>query len=210
MLFQPSLPYAFSDTTNLFVRPAVPVIFDQDVPDPRGGFNSEGTDLGDISFDALLGRTLPNGIAVLGGLTGTFPTATSDSLGRDQWLLGPAAAVAMVRPWGVAGVLVTQQWDIAGENDYDTNVTGGQYFYAFNLGKGLQINASPTFAYDHEASGDNKWTVPLGIGVSQTMILGGRPWKFGIQYWHYVESPDVFGPDYQVRLIVTPVVKLPW
>ena len=27
MLFQPSLPYQLSDTTNIFMRPAVPVIF---------------------------------------------------------------------------------------------------------------------------------------------------------------------------------------
>lgn len=210
MLFQPSLPYPLTDTTNLFVRPAVPIIFNQDVPAPRGGFDSEGVDLGDVSFDASLGRSLPGGIVVLGGLTGTLPTATNDSLGRDQWLLGPEAAVAVVRPWGVLGLLVTHQWDVAGENDYDTNVTGGQYFYAFNLGNGLQINGSPTFAYDHEASGNNKWTFPLAIGVSQTLILGGRPWKFGIQYWHYIETPDLFGPDYQIRLSISPVVKLPW
>jgi len=210
MLFQPSLPYPLSDSTNLFVRPAVPIIFNQDVPDPRGGFNSEGVDLGDVSFDASLGKSLPGGLVVLGGLTGTLPTATSDSLGRDQWLLGPEAAVAVVRPWGVLGLLVTQQWDVAGDNDHDTNVTGGQYFYAFNLGNGLQINGSPTFAYDHEASGGNKWTFPLAIGVSQTLILGGRPWKFGIQYWHYIETPDLYGPDYQVRLTLSPVVKLPW
>jgi hypothetical protein len=107
MTFQPSLPYKLSETTNLFVRPAVPVIFRQDVPDPGGGFNSEGTDLGDISFDAALGKTFPGGIVVLGGLAGTLPTATGDSLGLDQWLLGPEAALAMVRPWGVADVLVT-------------------------------------------------------------------------------------------------------
>ena len=71
-------------TTNLFVRPAVPVIFSQDVPDPNGGFNSEGVDLGDISFDAALGRTLPGGIVVLGGLAGTMPTATNDARGLDQ------------------------------------------------------------------------------------------------------------------------------
>jgi len=210
MVFQPSLPYPLSDTTNLFVRPAIPVIIDQDVPEPRGGFDSEGIDLGDVSFDASIGRSLPGGIVILGGLTGTLPTATNDSLGRDQWLLGPEGAVAAVRPWGVAGLLLTQQWDVAGENDYDTNVTGGQYFYAFNLGKGLQISGSPTFAYDHEASGGNKWTFPLAIGVSQTLILGGRPWKFGIQYWHYIESPDSFGPDYQIRFTISPVVKLPW
>jgi len=36
MLFQPSLPYALSESTNLFIRPAIPVIFRQDVPNATG------------------------------------------------------------------------------------------------------------------------------------------------------------------------------
>lgn len=210
MLWQPSLPYAISESTNLFMRPAIPVVFSQDVPQPGGGFSSRGVDLGDIGFDASLARTLPGGIVLLGGVAGTLPTATDDDLGLDQWLLGPEAAVALVRPWGVAGVLVSHQWDIAGEDAYDTSITGGQYFYAFNLADGWQINSSPTFSYNHEAGSGNRWSFPLGIGASKTVILGGRPWKFGLQYWHYIESPDAFGPDYQLRLSVSPVVELPW
>ena len=210
MLFQPSLPYKLTDTTNLFVRPAIPVIFSQDVPQQGGGFSSEGVDLGDIGFDASLAKTLPGGFVLLGGLAGTLPTATNDSLGLDQWLLGPEVAVAMVRPWGVLGALVSHQWDVAGEDDYDTSITGGQYFYAFNLNDGWQINASPTFSYNHEASSGNEWTIPLGIGTSKTTFIGGRPWKFGLQYWYYIESPDNFGPQHQIRFTVSPVVKLPW
>lgn len=29
-------------------------------------------------------------------------------------------------------------------------------------------------------------------------------------FWHYVESPDIYGPDDQIRFTVSPVVKLPW
>jgi hypothetical protein len=210
MLFQPSLPYKLTDTTNLFIRPAIPVIFSQDVPQQGGGFSAEGVDLGDISFDASLAKTLANGMVLLGGLAGTLPTATNDSLGLDQWLLGPEAAVAMVRPWGVLGVLVSHQWDVAGENDFDTSITGGQYFYAFNLNDGWQINASPTFSYNHKASSGNETTFPLGVGASKTTFIGGRPYKFGLQYWYFVESPDNFGPDFQLRFTVSPVVKLPW
>jgi hypothetical protein len=209
-LFQPSMPYPLTDTTNLFLRPAIPIILKQNVPRTNGGFDSEGVDLGDMSLDASLARTLPGGFVVLGGLAATLPTATSDPLGLDQWLLGPEAALAIVRPWGVAGVLVSHQWDVAGTNDYSTSITAGQYFYAFNLGGGWQINSSPTFSYNHKANRDNKWTFPLGIGVSKTTFIRGRPWKFGVQFWPYVASPDAFGPDYQLRFSVSPVVKLPW
>lgn len=210
VLFQPSLPYPLGDTSNLFVRPAVPIIIDQDVPQSSGGFKSRGVELGDVSFDASYAQSLPGGFVVLGGLAGTLPTATDDDLGLDQWLLGPEAALARTRPWGVLGVLVSHQWDIAGEDDFDTSITGGQYFYALNLDNGWQINGSPTFSYNHEARDGDEWTLPLAIGVSKTMILNGRPWKFGVQYWHYLEAPDTFGPDYQIRFSISPVVKLPW
>jgi len=210
MLFQPSLPYKLSDTTNLFVRPAIPVIFSQDVPQAGGGFTSEGIDLGDISFDAAVGKTLSGGIVLLGGVAGTLPTATNDSLGLDQWLLGPEFAVAKVGAKGVVGVLISHQWDVAGEDDFDTSITGGQYFYTLNLKDGWQVNGAPTFSYNHEATSGNKWTFPLAIGVTKTTFIGGRPWKFGVQYWHYLESPDNFGPDFQIRFIASPVVKLPW
>ena len=208
--FQPSLPYKLSETKNLFVRPAIPLIVDQDVPNQNGDFDSRGTDLGDISFDVALGKSLPNGVVIIGGLVGTLPTATDDDLGLDQWLLGPEALIGVVRKWGAAGVLLTHQWDVAGEDDYSTSITGGQYFYTFNLGDGWQVNGSPTFSYDHKADSDNAFTFPLAAGLSKTTIINGRPWKFGLQYWHYVESPDAFGPENQIRFTVSPVVKLPW
>jgi hypothetical protein len=209
--FQPSLPYALSPTTNLFIRPAIPVIFSQDVPNPNGGFDSEGIDLGDISFDALVARTFPQIGAVLGGgVVGTLPTATDDALGLDQWLVGPEVLGAIVRKWGVLGLLVTHQWDVAGEDDFSTSVTSGQYFYTVNLKDGWQINGSPVYSYNHEASSGNRWTLPVAIGVTKTTIISGRPWKFGVQYWHYIESPDLYGPDWQIRFTVSPVVALPW
>ena len=210
MTFQPSLPYPLSKTTNLFIRPAFPLIISQDVPNAGGGFDSKEVDLGDITFDASLARGFPNGMVLLGGLTGTLPTATNDALGLDQWLLGPEFAIAKVQKWGVIGVLVSHQWDIAGEDAFSTSISAGQYFYSINLRDGWQIAGSPTFSYNHKADSDNNFTFPLAIGVQKTTIIGGRPWKFGVQYWHYLESPDLFGPDWQIRFSVSPVVSLPW
>ncbi len=211
LLFQPSLPYPLDEGTNVFMRPAIPLVVQQDIPVGIGEYDEVTWELGDIGFDLSLGKSLPGGIILIGGLVGSLPTATDDAIGTDQWLLGPEAAIAVMRPWGVMGLLVTQQWDVAGDDDFDTNVTGGQYFYAFNLGGGWQINGSPTFSYNHEArNGDNRLAFPLAIGVSRTLFLGGRPWKFGVQYWHYLESPDDFGPENTLRFTVSPVVALPW
>ncbi|WP_373031066.1 hypothetical protein [Sulfurovum sp.] len=209
MTFQPSLPYPLENGLNFFLRPAIPLIFTQDVP-TLNGYENHGVDLGDISFDSGVGKTFSNGFVLVGGIVGTLPTASNDALGLDQWLLGPEALVAVVKEWGAIGLLLTHQWDVAGEDDYSTNITGGQYFYVFNFDDGWQFRASPTFSYNHEAVSGQRWTFPVGAGVSKTTIIGKTPWKFGIEYWNYVERPDAFGQDWQIRFTIAPVVPLPW
>lgn len=216
--FQPSLPYSLGEGLNLFVRPLIPVVLDQPVPvvgdqavtTDSGDFSSQGIELADIGFDVGVGKTLSKGVVLVGGVVGTLPTATEDSLGLDQYLLGPELLVAKVGWWGAVGVLVTHQWDIAGEDNFDTSITAGQYFFTYNLENAWQISMSPTYSYNHEADSGNKLTLPVGVGMSKTVVRGKTPWKFNLQYWHYLESPDAFGPDFQIRFTVTPVVPLPW
>lgn len=209
MTFQPSLPYPLGNGVNFFLRPAIPLIIKQDVP-VSGGYDEKGVDLGDIGFDAGIGKTYPSGLVLIGGVVGTIPTATDDAIGKDQWMLGPEGLIAVVKKWGAVGLLLTHQWDVAGEDSYDTNITAGQYFYTINLQDGWQIRSGPTFSYDHEAASGQRLTFPVGIGVNKTTIINGTPWKFGVEYWDYIETPDAFGPDWQVRFVVAPVVPLTW
>jgi hypothetical protein len=210
MIFQPSLPYALSDVTNLFVRPAIPVIIRQDVPTSSGEWVSEGVDLGDIAFDASVFTSTPTGVVYGGGLVGSIPTATNDALGLDQWLLGPELIGVLIREWGVVGGLISHQWDVAGDSSFDTSITAGQLFYVYMLKDGWQLTGSPLFSYDHEASSGNQWTFPLAIGLGKTTIINGRPWQFGAEFQYYIESPDIFGPDWQIQFSISPVVSLPW
>ena len=207
--FQPSFPYPLGKGTNFFLRPLIPLIIDQPVFED-GGFKSKGVDLGDIGFDAAIGHSFPSGLVMIGGVAGTLPTATNSDLGLDQWLLGPEFFVGWKFDWGFLGALVSHQWDVAGEEDYSTSITGGQYFITVNLKNAWQIQAQPTWSYNHKADSGNKLTFPLGIGVSKTTIFGKMPVKFSLQYWNYIESPDTFGPEQQIRFMVSPVVPLPW
>lgn len=219
--FQPSIPYPLGEGVNLFVRPLIPVYIDQPTPivvgNPLPGtddreefeFYEGGTELGDIGFDVAIGKTFSNGIVAVGGVVGTLDTATDDAIGLGQTLLGPEFLLGKGGNWGFVGLLVSHQWDVAGDDDFDTSITGGQYFYTYNLKNAWQIQAQPTWSYNHEAEGE-KWTFPLGIGVSKTTTMGKLPVKFSLQYWHYIEQADAFGPDYQVRFQVAPVVPLPW
>ena len=39
----------------------------------------------------------------------------------DQYLLGPELFMTKIGSWGAAGLLVTHQWDVAGEDSFDTS-----------------------------------------------------------------------------------------
>lgn len=207
--FQPSLPIPIAKGTNIFVRPLVPLVFEQPVFNGTG-FENGGTALADIGFDVALGHTWPSKWLTLIGMAGSVPAATNSLVGAGQWALGPEVFVGKNTKWGFFGVLVTQTWGLSSNPNKDLNVTGGQYFYTVNLGNAWQIQAQPTFAINNNASDGNKWSVPLGTGVAKTVLLGQLPVKFSLQYWYYVASPDAIGPEHQVRFSVIPVVNLPW
>ena len=157
-----------------------------------------------------VGTGFKNGVQFIGGMVGTLDTASSDALGGGQTRLGPEILVGQKTSWGFYGGLFSHQWDVGGE-DYNTSITAGQYFYTINLKDAWQIQASPTWAYNHEAAdSDDKLTLPLGIGVAKTVKFGSVTVKLSVQYWNYIESPDTFGPEHQIRFGISPVVPVPW
>ena len=208
-LFQSVFPFKLDDQSSILFRPAIPVFFDEPVPEPNGEFGSEGVDLGDIGFDLLYGRTESSGLLWGFGAVGTLPTSTSDVLGKDLWAAGPEALLGKIGKWGALIGVLSHQWDFAGSGKGEIDVTTFNYVYAFQLGGGWQLASAPAITYDH-AKSDDKLTLPLGVGIAKTAFLGGRPWKFQVQYWNYIERADAFAPEHQIRLSINPVVSAPW
>ena len=208
--FQSVFPFKRDDGSSIFFRPAIPIIFGEPVPDAEGGFDSVGVELGDIGFDLSYGLTTDNGVILGGGLAGTIPTATDDRLGKDLWGLGPELLLGKIGNWGAVVGVLSHQWDVAGSGDGSINSTSLNYVYAIQLGGGWQLASAPAITYNHDAEDGQEWTVPLGVGIARTMVLKGRPWKFQVQYWNYVERGDVFAPEHQIRFSVSPVVSAPW
>lgn len=226
--FQPSLPFPIAEGINLYLRPLVPVYISQPVLGAEG-FESKGG-LGNISADLAIGKTWPSKWITLVGVFGGFRTASNAALRSRQTTLGPELMVAKLTNFGALGFIVSHAFGVGNPSDPDassstilpddywiaagnsanTSVTAGQYFYTILLSKGWQINASPTYAYNHRAEKGNKLTLPLGTGFQKVVQFGKLPVRFGAQYWYYVASPDAFGPQHQIRITIAPVVPLPW
>ena len=209
MNFQPSLPYNTGPGTNLFVRPLIPIVYKQPVY-TGSGFEDAGVDLGDIAVDVAYGKGWASGLVGMVGVFTAAPTATDDNLGTGRWLLGPEFVFGKVGDWGSAYLLLYQSWSVSGNDDGNISITGGQYFYTINLKDAWQIQGQPTFTYNHNAASGQEFTFPIGGGISNTVMMGDTPVKFGVQYWYYLASNDSFGKKHQIRFLITPVVDLPW
>lgn len=205
LVFQPTFPFALDNGDLVFFRPAVPIVFDQPSIDPASGdFYDADAGLGDIVFDLAYARTTPQGILYAAGIVATLPTATEDEIGQDRYAMGPEFLIGKITPKWVAGAFPSHQWDVGGPGDATINRTNLQIAYTYLPEGGWNIGSSPILSYDHET---DESTIPLNLTVGKTMILSGRPWKFGVELNYYVEQPDPFGPDWSLTFEIAPVVQ---
>lgn len=176
------------------------------------------TGWGDMYY---VGLFAPNKGVDLEGLEGKFlwgagfdislPTATEDVLGSNKWSGGPSAlAVYMGPTWKVGGLLMHYK-DFAGDDVDsngapvpDVNLTNLQYFVFYSLSDTSAIGASPNIIMDWEADSDDRFTVPIGIGYSQTVQFGKVPVRFGLEFHYSVIRPDNVGSDWGIRFYVIP------
>jgi hypothetical protein len=210
LLFQPVFPFRLPPlpdgaTANLFVRPALPFLVEQPVPEAKGGsVDFDGvTALGDIGFDIGYGVTEKNGLLWAFGMVGTLPTATDNDVSGKQLRLGPEALFAKIEKWGLYGIFPSHQWDATGWGGAYFSTTQVQWFLRFLPGGGWSIGSTPIMKFDWNTE---DWTVPLNITAGRTVVFDNMPWKLEVELNYYVQQPEAFGPECMLGFNVTPVV----
>ena len=214
MVFQPVFPLSLpkdgsGDNRTVFIRPGIPLLFDQPVPSAEdGGFDWDGVSaLGDIGFDLAYGVSKKNGLLWALGMVGTLPTATDENVGGKQLRLGPEFLLAKFEKWGLYGIFPSHQWNVTGWTDESFSTTQFQPVLTFILGDGWTAGTSPIGFYNWESA---EWTIPINLNASKTVVLGKTPWKFQLEANYYVEQPDAFGPQWMIGFNISPVVNNPF
>ena len=200
------MPIPLTDRLNFIARPIIPLL-SAPVPEPVGFDRKEG--LGDIAFQSFFSPNSSSGFLWGLGPLFQFPTATSDALGTEQWSAGVAAVGLNVGPKWVYGALFTHTESFAGDSDRDdVSISGLQYFVTRLLPNNWQVGTgSPTITANWEADdSDDRWTVPIGVGVGKTFRVGKMPLQVIFETSYAVIHPDTFGERWNFRLLLKPVV----
>jgi hypothetical protein len=213
MIFEPIMPVPLYGTGEnewkLIMRPNIPVLFSHPILTGFDDFSHRGG-LGDIQLPTLVSP--PAGNWVLGlGPCWLFPTATDDAFGRQQWGVGPSAIFGYKTKAWLTAVFPQYFFGIGSTGGRSSSTPDASYLnmlYAlvFNLPNAWQVGLNPTITYDHGASSDNRWNVPVGFFVAKTTKIGRAPVKFQLGFDYSVVSQDDFGQQWQIKLNVIPVI----
>ncbi len=187
----------YSDITGVAQPPATgPAL-------PINQFDGRTTALGDIYYVGLFSKRDPivvreatadqgRAIAVWGlGFDLGVPSATEDLTGTGKWTAGPSALGVYMGPKWKIGALLQQYWDFAGDSDRDpVNLTNLQYFIFYGLSPTLSIGAAPNIIGNWEQDKDDRWTVPIGLGIQKVIKLGKASARIGFEAHYSVIQPD--------------------
>lgn len=212
--FQPALPLHLTDDWNLIVRPVftfktTPV---QDGKPHHAGGPTARADLdrtSGITQSSVIALVSPRKSALLWGVgpTAIIPTTTRDEMSQRKYALGPAGVVLRSTKKWVYGVFPQYWWSVSGSDKRDeVSQANIQYFVWRSLGDGWQVGTSPNITYDRKAAGADAWQVPVGAGVQKVVHIGKRPVRFTFETHYYVKHTDDFGPRWNFRFAITPVI----
>jgi hypothetical protein len=209
MNIEPVVPFMLNPKANLIERAIVPVVNLPPLLDAQH-CRDEAVNIGEVDVvqkfpcAAQLGisniqlqsyyapKVNPNGFIYGVGPIFSFPTVTQN-LGTQQFGAGlNAVGLVMPGPW-VIGVLVTQRWDVAGPSTTPENTLNSflaQPFINFNFGKGWALSEAPVTTANWNQPGDQKWTVPIGLGITNTNTWLKLPMSYNLSYYGNIVRPQ--------------------
>jgi len=206
-----------ADNINLGLSPDGPPSGTRPPGDiPAGGVPFDSfSGFGDTIYFTLLGQSLPQqrwgggDFVWAGGLTTIFPTASKDELGGGVYSVGPSGVLAFIGKKFIFGGLY-QQWLSYAEggngSGANQNFSWLNVFYFLNFEDGWQVGGTPIITADWEGDSDDRWTVPIGLGVYKTSLFGKMPVKLGVETQWMPINPDTYGQEWNIRLTIAPII----
>jgi hypothetical protein len=188
---QPVIPFSLNDDWNMITRTILPVISQPAYTPGQGRKNG----LGDINFSAFFSPKKPTSGGWIWGVGPALilDTATDDRLGQGAWSAGPTGVALKMHGAWVTGALISNVWSFSedkGRSKVNQMLIQPFINYNFPTKPGRYLSFSPIITSNWEASGGDRWTVPVGLGIGQIMKFGKQPANLQLAAYYNAVRPD--------------------
>jgi hypothetical protein len=130
--------------------------------------------------------------------------ATNAMLGATKWGSGPSVAFVHedAGPW-VFALVANNIWTFGGAaGNNATNQMLLNPIIGYHFAEGWALSSSPEIKANWIANG-NKWTVPVGGGVSKVIRIGDQPLKLGLFAYYNAIRPTASEDPWQLQATLT-------
>lgn len=120
----------------------------------------------------------------------SMPTHTDDAFKGAEWGAGAAGIVvgSMTPDLSFAGI-VGNMWGDSG--NFNSLSLQPMFYYNIPSKPGAAIAYNATITANWEAESDDRWTVPLGLTYSQTLVMGdGKGLELSVGPYYNVVRPE--------------------
>jgi hypothetical protein len=199
-LDQAVVPFRLNDDWSLITRTKLPA---EVLPPKNAGDHwADGLSNGYTTF--FLSPEHGHGFYWGAGPVLYYP-ATNETLGTTRWGSGPSVAFVHEDkgPW-VVSLVANNIWSFGGGpgSSNRTNQLLLNPTISYHLGDGWALSSAPEITANWLDSG-NKWTVPVGGGLSKTFPLGDQPMQLGLYAYYNAIRPTPGQDPWQLQFKLT-------
>jgi hypothetical protein len=220
-LIQPVMSVQFTEDSRLICRPIVPInsfstldgfdIIEGEEEDVTITSDwDRKTGLGDIILWTAYSPQYTPPFVYGFGPTIMMDTATSEWLGTGKWSAGPMGTIMYITDEWITGCIAQHWWSFAGDGSRDSvSLTDFQPVIRYRFSQTTSAGYAGNIQYNWNADSDEALRLPLGGGISTMVKLGRLPLTVGTEFYYFAETPDLFGPEYQLRVFFSTVFPAP-
>jgi hypothetical protein len=188
LTIQPVIPFALNADWSVITRTVLPLI-SQPALAP-GATPANGA--GDTQFSAFLSPARTGRLVWGVGPVFLIPSASNDALGQGKWGAGPTAAAQWSGDTWTFGALINNIWSFAGSGSrpaVSQMQLQPEVNYNFKDNPNRYLSFSPTITANWQASGSERWTVPISLGLGQLVKLGRQSVNLQATAYYNVVAP---------------------
>ncbi|MEO6834432.1 MAG: hypothetical protein ABI231_00775 [Candidatus Tumulicola sp.] len=171
---QPVVPVPIGDKMTMIFRTVVPIAY---VPElNKSPLIGNVVGLGSINPQLYFISSKAGSLTIGPGVTFLLPTSTNPLVGPNKWAAGPDIAVVATTSTTLMGFIANNLWSFAGSPSHlNINNFFIQPFYVKNFAHGVGLTIQSQTTANWNAPGNQKWTVPVFLGISQLQKAGRQP-----------------------------------